>query len=183
MAVNVGKQMASVPVPIEQEKKLVDSTVKDLVLGMLAVGQNAKQIVSMVKRCAKISISERMIYYYKQNHQDTIAKIRDEYVKNLVNLVPIANIVNRALIRQRLVDDLLKPSKLWRRIPKFYKGGICGYVREGSHEAINTLLDSQAQEISSIQDQAERRKLFEILKHSGNKAINFIIYGEALKGD
>ena len=173
-----GMARISVPQGLSREITKSEATVKDLILSLLATNHKQIEVPGIVKDYSGIVISRQLVTYYKSACTEDIARIREEYVKNLMNLVPIANLVRRALIRQRLVDDLLKPEKLWRSVPVWYRGECVGSKLEGSHETINKILDSQAAEMGTIEDQKDRRRLFDILKHTGNDAINFIIYGD-----
>ncbi len=133
--------VSGLPDLIRAEVEKTKQTVSDLVMGCLAVSMKAPEVIRTVKRHSGMTISKQLVSYYRINHQAGIAEIRESYLKNLINLVPIANLINRSLLRQKLIDDLNKPSKLWRKVPHFHKGEICGYHLEGSHETINKILD------------------------------------------
>jgi hypothetical protein len=156
---------------------------KDLILAMLAANQKYSDIQEALRVQLNQSIALNTISEYKSRYPNEIQKLRNEFIRNITNLVPIANIVHRALIRQRLVNDLLKPNKLWRTVPVWYQGQCVGHRLEGSHAVINEILDSQAKELNSVEDLKQRREMFELLKHSGQKALNFIIYGSQQEGD
>lgn len=160
----------------DSEKQAVNYAKKDLILSMLAVNQPSPEIIKAVQLQFGVRISKQLVSWYNVNYPDEIQQIRNEFIKNVHNLVPIANMVNRALIRQKLIDDLQKPTKLWRTVPVYYKGRCVGYKLEGSHKVINEILDSQAAEMNQIEDQHVKREMFEILKHSGVSAINFILH-------
>lgn len=158
-----------------QEVDHVETSAKDLILALLACNQVPNDIIAAVQKQFGRKYDRRTISYYKVNYKTEIAEIRSRYIDNLHNLVPIANIINRAIIRQKLIDDLQKPTHLWRTVPVWYKGDRVGERLEGSHKVINEILDSQAAEMKDLVDEKQKREMFELLKESGLSAINLLL--------
>lgn len=128
---------------------------------LIAAGRWPEECITIIKKEFKVEITVNAYYYHVNKHQAEIQERKREIRHKIESLVPIANMMHRARIRQKLVDDLIKQPQ-----------------DQLTARAINIILDSQAAEMQTFRPEGELiGKLEKLLYKGGDQIVKYLQSG------
>ena len=135
----------------EAKPKLNDYQ-KNLIIKLLGAYFTVQETVDVLRDKYEVELTYQAVYWYWRNRNDEILTARKSF-DSKIDVIPIANKVNRLKERQVLIDDLKK--NLWSEISVFRDGklmlddkGAAISVRvQPKHESVNKNLDSAQKEL------------------------------------
>lgn len=129
----------------KKNKKKLKSEHKAIIIKMLGAYYTSKEIIDYLKKDYGVEISLANINYYKNHKKEDIREARKNFLKD-IEVLPVADKAHRILLRQKLVDELIKEDNLWG---KHYSGTGNITHKTANHLIVNKILDSVRDELES----------------------------------
>ncbi len=143
-----------------KNKKKLKPEHKAIIIKMLGAFYKSKEIIDYLKKDYGVKITLANVNYYKNHKRDDIREARKIFLKD-IEILPVSDKAYRILIRQKLVDELIKEKNLWSKHYSVTTGNVT--YQTPNHLIVNKILDSVRDELepkgSSPTDSNEKEDL------------------------